>query len=115
MELVTQIKSNQKMWDLNTLSPKSEPALELISTDAPSVEVHHHSISSDAGRNSGGRRIIKKQKGEVLFKLWFCIFVMEYYMKLGVTKVPINYVLQGKEIWTGDQNKIFLKIVKTET
>ena len=39
-------------------SPKSEPALELISRAAPSVEVYHPSVGPDAGRNSGGRRII---------------------------------------------------------
>ena len=41
-------------------SPKSEPALELISRAVPSVEAHHCSVGSDAGRNSGGRQIMKK-------------------------------------------------------
>ena len=40
-------------------SPKSEPALELHSWAAPSVEAHHHSDDTDAGRNSGRRRIKK--------------------------------------------------------
>ena len=39
-----------------------EPTLELISRDVPSVEAHHCSVRPDAGRNSGGRRIIKKLK-----------------------------------------------------
>ena len=39
---------------------KSEPALELISRAGPSVEAHHRSVGPDAGRNSGGRRIMKK-------------------------------------------------------
>ena len=41
---------------------KSEPALELISRAGPSVEAHHRSVGPDAGRNSGGRRIIKINK-----------------------------------------------------
>ena len=41
-------------------SPKSEPALELHSRDAPSVEAHHRVNGPNAGRNSGGRRIINK-------------------------------------------------------
>ena len=44
--------------DLIHLSPKSESALELISKAAPSVEAHHRSVGPDAGRNSGGSRII---------------------------------------------------------
>ena len=39
-------------------SPKSEPALELHSRAAPSVEAHHCSDGPDVGRNSGGRQII---------------------------------------------------------
>ena len=31
-------------------SPKSEPALELISRVEPSVEAHHRSVGPDAGR-----------------------------------------------------------------
>ena len=42
-------------------SPKSEPALELISTAASSVDAHHWSVGPDAGRNSRGRRIIIKK------------------------------------------------------
>ena len=41
------------------ISPKSEPAQKLISRAATS-EAHHHSVGLDAGRNSGGRRIIIK-------------------------------------------------------
>ena len=41
---------------------KSEPALELISRAGPSMEAHHSSVGPDAGRNSGGRRIIKINK-----------------------------------------------------
>ena len=43
-------------------SPKSEPALELISRASPSVEAHHRSVGPDKGRNSGGRQIIKKHQ-----------------------------------------------------
>ena len=43
-------------------SPKSEPALELRSRAAPSVEAHHHLDSPDTGRNSGGRLIIIKNQ-----------------------------------------------------
>ena len=46
-------------------TPKSEPTLELISRDAPSMEAHHCSVGPDAGINSGGRRIIRK-------KIYFC-------------------------------------------
>ena len=42
-------------------SPKSEPVLELISRAAPIAEAHHRSVGPDAGRNSGGRWIIKKK------------------------------------------------------
>ena len=44
------------IWDT---SPKSEPALELISRAAPSVEAHHHSVGPDAGKNFRGRWIKK--------------------------------------------------------
>ena len=37
-------------------SPKSEPALELHSRAAPSLEAHHCKDGPDAGRNSGGGR-----------------------------------------------------------
>ena len=40
-------------------TPKSEPALELHSRAAPSVEAHHPSDGPDAGRNSGRRRLKK--------------------------------------------------------
>ena len=40
--------------------PKSEPALELISMAAPSVEAHHRSVVPDAGKNSRVKRITKK-------------------------------------------------------
>ena len=54
-------------YDLNNdywlaISPKSEPALELISRAVPSVEAHHRSVGPDAGRNSGWRQIKTKQK-----------------------------------------------------
>ena len=39
-------------------SPKSKPALELISRAETSVEAHQCSVSPDAGRNSSGRQII---------------------------------------------------------
>ena len=45
---------------MKCISPKSVPALELHSRAAPSVEAHHHSDGPDAGRNSRGRWIIKK-------------------------------------------------------
>ena len=38
-----------------------EPALELQSRAAPNVEAHHRVNGSDTERNSGGRRIIKKE------------------------------------------------------
>ena len=41
------------------ISPKSEPAIELHSRAAPSVEAHHSFSGPDQGRNSGGRWIIK--------------------------------------------------------
>ena len=41
---------------------RSKPSLELHSRAAPSVEAHHCSDSPDAGRNSGGRWIINKNK-----------------------------------------------------
>ena len=47
------------------ISPKSEPALELHSRAAPSVEAHHGSVGPNTGRNSGGKRIIKKNKSEL--------------------------------------------------
>ena len=43
-------------------SPKLDPALELISRAAPSVEAHHRSVVPNVRRNSGGRQIIIKQK-----------------------------------------------------
>ena len=42
------------------INPKSEPAHEQYSRAAPSVEAHHHSVNPDTGRNSVGRRILKK-------------------------------------------------------
>ena len=38
-------------------TPKLEPALELHSRAAPSVEAHHRVNNPDTARNSGGRRI----------------------------------------------------------
>ena len=40
-------------------SPESEPALEIHSRAAPSVEAHHRSVGPNTGRNSGGKQ--KKQ------------------------------------------------------
>ena len=40
------------------ISPNQEPALELHSRFAPSVEAHHRVNSHATGRNSEGRRII---------------------------------------------------------
>ena len=39
-------------------APNQEPALELHSRAAPSVEAHHHVNGPDTGRNSRGRWII---------------------------------------------------------
>ena len=50
-------KALKPVW---TQAPKSEPALELISRAVPSVEAHQGSLGPDAGRNSGGKQIIKK-------------------------------------------------------
>ena len=47
-----------RVYDERRKSPKSEPALELICRAVPSVEAHHRSVGPNAGRNSGGRRII---------------------------------------------------------
>ena len=43
-------------------SPKSEPALELNSRAAPSVEAHHRVNGQNTGRISGGRWIKKNLK-----------------------------------------------------
>ena len=42
-------------------SHESEPALELHSRAAPSVDAHHSAVGPDTGRNSGGRWIIEKK------------------------------------------------------
>ena len=65
------------------ISPKLEPALELISRVAPSVEAHHCSVGPDAGRNSRGRQIIKKNKK---------ITVLQFPYKT----IWINYSLNGR-------------------
>ena len=44
-------------------SPKSEPALELHSRPAPSVEAHHCVRSPKTGRNSRERQIKNNNKG----------------------------------------------------
>ena len=49
-------------YKLVNKSPKSEPALELHSRAAPSVEAHQHVSGPNTGRNSGGRRIKKDPK-----------------------------------------------------
>ena len=41
-------------------APDQEPALELDSRAAPSVEAHHRVYGQETGRNSGGRQ--KKNK-----------------------------------------------------
>ena len=51
--VITQLTKPSTQLDT---SPKSEPALELYSRAAPSVEAHHHTDGPDAGRISGGRR-----------------------------------------------------------
>ena len=48
-------------------APNQEPALELHSRAAPSVEAHHRVNGPDTGRNSGGRRIIKKKNFKITF------------------------------------------------
>ena len=58
------------MWDSVYTCPKSEPALELPSRAAPSVEAHHRSDGPDTGRNSGGRRIIKTKR-KIFPKFYF--------------------------------------------
>ena len=40
----------------------SEPALQLHSRAAPTVEAHHRVSGPNTGRNSGGRWIQKKEK-----------------------------------------------------
>ena len=52
-------------------SPKSYPALEIISRAAPSVEAHHRSVGPDAGRNSGRRRIIKNFIAVILYSMTY--------------------------------------------
>ena len=56
-----------KIWDSVYTCPKSELALELHSRAAPSVEAHHHLDGPDAGRNSGGRQLIKKVNAMIVF------------------------------------------------
>ena len=52
----------------NRIGPKSEPALELHSRAAPSVEAHHCVSGPNTGKNSGGRRI-KKPNFDILCAL----------------------------------------------
>ena len=47
-------------WVTVYTSPKSEPALELHSRAAQSVEAHHYVNGPKTGGNSRRRRIIKK-------------------------------------------------------
>ena len=54
---ITIDKALKPIW-LQALN--QEPALELHSRAAPSVEAHHCVNSPDTGRNSGGRRTVKK-------------------------------------------------------
>ena len=51
------VKALKPIW---IQAPNQEPALELHSRAAPSVEAHHRSVGPDARRNSGGKGIIKK-------------------------------------------------------
>ena len=53
-------------YKLVNKSPKSEPALELHSIAAPSVEAHQRVSGPNTGRNSGERQIIKKSVNIVL-------------------------------------------------
>ena len=53
-------KSVVCIWPVSLdTSPKSEPALELLSRAVPIVEAHHRSVGPDTGRNSRVRRIKK--------------------------------------------------------
>ena len=61
-----------KFMDTNaSICPKSEPALELHSRAAPSVEAHHHVSGANTGRNARGRRIKKMQAYFNTSKVWF--------------------------------------------
>ena len=64
--LLTSLKFRKNTLDI---SPKSE----LHSRTAPSVVAHHHSVGPDTGRNSGGRRIIKKAKWRNKLFMFFLI------------------------------------------
>ena len=49
-------------------APNQEPAPELHSRAVPSLGVHHRENGPDKGKNSAGRRIIKKMfeaKGQI--------------------------------------------------
>ena len=48
-------KALKPIW----IPPESEPALDLISRAAPSVDAHHRSVGPNAGRNSRGRLKLK--------------------------------------------------------
>ena len=70
-------------------APNQEPALELHSRAAPSVEAHHHVKGPDTGRNFGGRRIIKNYK-KLIFTRSFSL--VEKYV------VNYNYKFLSNEI-----------------
>ena len=68
---------------MSLTSPKSEPALEVISRAVPSVEAHHRSVGPDAGRKYSTQR--KKRK--------FYIRVSKH---LGSFKVYVTFDTLGK-------------------
>ena len=101
--------------------PKSEPALELISRAAPSVEAYHRSVSPDAGGNSGRRRIKKlllnKRNSFLVFYL-YCSCCWQFFVVLvSVVDVPDFW---GRE--SGQRKKYFshrlrkrLELARTRT
>ena len=44
----------------------------ITNSTAPSVETHHRSVGPDAGRNSGGKRIIKNITNSNELEIWCC-------------------------------------------
>ena len=64
-------KKARAYYSLNSsldLSPESEPAQELQSRAASSVEAHHRVNGPDTGSNSGGRQVIKKVYLDIFFQ-----------------------------------------------
>ena len=64
-------ETDEKRVKINPKAPNQEPAQELPNRAAPRVEAHHHVNGPDTGRNSRGRRTIKKP-----FVLYLCIDYM---------------------------------------